>query len=410
MAFDADKMEKILTNLLSNALKFTPAHGKVYVSVDEEAGGTAIIAVRDTGRGIAADELALVFDRFHQSSSSESDIQAGTGIGLALVKELTLLHDGTIDVESDEGFGSTFTLRIPIKEAEERAEPYRRSSKLELSDLKFASSLDEEDAEEIPSVPADAPLVLIADDNDDVRTYLRSHLEKRYRIVEAVDGKEAIEFLQDELPALVLSDVMMPSMDGHEVCRIIKSHERTNHIPVVLVTARASAESRREGLESGADDYLFKPFNATDLMIRVENLIEIRRVLKDRYSGEYVLKPTDITVKSAEAEFLEQLQEIVETHIGDTNFGVEWLASEAAVSPRQLQRRLRTSLGLSVAGYIRTLRLERAAQLLEARAGTVSEVAYRVGFLDANYFSRLFKQTFSVSPSEFSGSGEQKSE
>lgn len=401
MAFDSDKMDKILTNLLSNAIKFTPPHGKVRLSIDVVEGNQALISVKDTGPGIPEDQRTQVFDRFYQIGSGGSDVQAGTGIGLALVKELTELHDGTISLETDEGFGSTFSLRLPIRRLTgDRSQPTTNAIlDSDVRDHELLLEMLDEDREE--TAPEDAPLVLVADDNDDVRTYLRGHLEKKYRVVEARDGNEAIRLLDDELPALVISDVMMPGKDGHEVCRIIKEDERTNHIPVVLVTARASDESRREGLESGADDYLFKPFNATDLMIRVENLIEIRRILRERFSGEFVLKPANIAVKSAEVEFLERLQEVIEEHIGDTSFGVEWLASEVGISPRQLQRRLRASLRLSAAGYIRTLRLERAAQLLDARAGTVSEISYKVGFLDANYFSRLFRQTFGMPPSEY---------
>jgi len=409
MAFDSDKVEKILTNLLSNAIKFTPRHGKVRLSVDVVDGNQALICVKDTGTGISEVQRTHVFDRFYQVGSGESVVQAGTGIGLALVKELTELHDGTISLETDEGFGSTFSLRLPIRLLEDGGSRPTATAILDsdVRDHELSVETLVDDVEE--TAPEDAPLVLVADDNDDIRAYLRGHLEKHYRVVEARDGNEAIRLLDDELPALVLSDVMMPGKDGHEVCRIIKGDERTNHIPVVLVTARASAESRRQGLEMGADDYLFKPFNATDLMIRVENLIEIRRILRERFSGEYILKPTDVAVKSAEAEFLERLQNVVEERIGDTNFGVEWLASEVGISPRQLQRRLRASLGLSAAGYIRILRLERAAQLLDARNGTVSEIAYKVGFLDANYFSRLFRQTFGMPPSEYAGRSAEES-
>jgi len=401
MAYDADKIEKVLTNLLSNALKFTPEHGKVLVTMTKD-GESVVIVVKDTGPGIPEDQVSLVFDRFYQMKTTTSNVQVGTGIGLAIVRELTHLHYGTIDLESEEGFGSSFKVTLPVRELseEEAIEGVHVAIDVDENDVDFEGLEFEE--EELPGVADDAPLVLIADDNDDVRAYLKTHLESRYRISEARNGIEALELLKEELPSLVLSDVMMPGMDGHEVCKLIKSDERTNHIPVVLITARASEESRREGLELGADDYLFKPFNASDLMVRVENLIEIRRVLKGRFSKEYVLKPTEITVKSAEAEFLERLQVVVEEHIGDTNFGVDWLASEVGMSTRQLQRRIRASLGLSAAGFIRTLRLERAAQLLQAKSGTVSEIVYQVGFTDANYFSRLFKHTFEITPSEYS--------
>lgn len=401
MAYDADKIEKVLTNLLSNALKFTPEHGKVLVSMTKN-GESVVIVVKDTGPGIPEDQVPLVFNRFYQMETTTSNVQAGTGIGLAIVRELTHLHDGTIHLESEEGFGSSFKITLPVRELSEEQAIEGVHVAIDADEIDDDFEVIELEEEEIPPVADDAALVLIADDNDDVRAYLKTHLETRYRIAEARNGIEVLDLLKEELPSLVLSDVMMPGMDGHEVCKIIKSDERTNHIPVVLITARASEESRREGLELGADDYLFKPFNASDLMVRVENLIEIRRVLKERFSGEYVLKPTEISVKSAEAEFLERLQVVVEDHIGDTNFGVDWLASEVGMSTRQLQRRIQASLGLSAAGFIRTLRLERAAQLLQAKSGTVSEIVYQVGFTDANHFSRLFKQTFGITPSLYS--------
>ena len=193
----------------------------------------------------------------------------------------------------------------------------------------------------------------------------------------------------------------MPKMDGYGLCKALKTDKQLDHVPVVLLTAKADEESRMEGLETGADDYLYKPFSAAELLVRVENLIEIRRRLRQRFSGEVVLRPGEISVTSADAAFLEKVQAVVEAHRADRSFSVEWLADEVALSPRQLQRKLRALTRLSPGGFIRSMRLERAAQLLEQRAGNVSEAALAVGFQDAKYFSRLFRQAFGVLPSDY---------
>ena len=226
-------------------------------------------------------------------------------------------------------------------------------------------------------------------------------------MVEAADGVEGLAQARAAPPDLVISDVMMPEMDGFDLCRALKADAALNHIPVILLTAKASQESKLEGLETGADDYLNKPFNARELLLRAENLIEVRRLLRQRFSGEVVLKPTDIAVPSADAALLERAQAYIEIHMGDPHFEVAQVADEVGVSPRQFRRKIREITGLSPVGYVRTLRLQRAAQLLEKRAGGVSEVAYEVGFQDAKYFSRLFRQIYGVLPSEYGRSSGQ---
>ncbi len=251
------------------------------------------------------------------------------------------------------------------------------------------------------------PTVLIVEDNADVRAYVKRHLAARYHVVEAADGVEGLAQARAAPPDLVVSDVMMPNMDGFDFCRALKADAALNHIPVILLTAKASEESKLEGLETGADDYLNKPFNARELLLRAENLIEVRRLLRQRFSGEVVLKPTDVAVPSADAALLERAQAYVEAHMGDHDFEVAQVADEVGVSPRQFRRKINEITGLSPAGYVRTLRLQRAAQLLEQRAGNVSEIAYRVGFQDAKYFSRLFRQIYGVLPSEYGRSSGQ---
>ncbi|MCZ6662298.1 MAG: ATP-binding protein [Actinobacteria bacterium] len=426
--FEPDKLEKILYNLLSNAFKFTPEQGAIVIRVEEgksETGGftTSVasgscveILVKDTGRGIPADALPFIFDRFHQVDASSTREQEGTGIGLALTKELVALHGGTIRVESTVGVGSTFFVRLPrgrahlndedIVDAEgsdDILEPPGARHTLDAVDdiLVSEERLYTGGGQGGGIPPKDVPVILIVEDNDDVRGYLRSHLAADYRIVEAVDGVEGLEQARTLEPALVLSDVMMPRMDGYALCRAIKTDEKLNHIPVVLLTAKADDESKIEGLETGADDYLYKPFNAEELLVRVENLIEIRRQLRARFSEEVRLGPSEVVVSSQEAAFVEQVRAVVEAELSNSQLTMEQVAEAVGLGLRQLHRRLKAAAGLTPGGYVRMLRLARAAQLLAQETGNVSEVAYAVGFNDVDYFSRLFKQTHGVPPSQY---------
>ena len=410
LSFDADKLEKVVINLLSNAFKFTPEQGTIRVGVREgagEAGAFAEIGVRDTGSGIPPEELPYVFDRFHQVEHAMAQENAGTGIGLALAKELVALHGGEIRVESEPGFGCAFFVRIPLEGLSADSEVIDLDEATGEADERIEAGAwdpeDEEweDEEMEAELPKDAPTILIVEDNADVRGYLRSHLAAFYHIVEAADGEEGLAKARAVGPDLVISDVMMPKMDGVALCKALKTDEHLNHIPVILLTAKADEASKMEGLKTGADEYLTKPFNAKELITRVENLIEIRRLLRQRFSGEVVIGPSEIAVPSAEAEFVERVRAVVEQHMGNSNFGVEWLADEAGMSVRNLRRRLKAATGLSPGGYVRMMRLERAKQLLVQQAGTVSEIAYQVGFQDPDYFSRLFKQTVGVPPSAY---------
>ena len=435
--FDADKLEKVISNLLSNAIKFTPGQGKVLVTIHEidddfrptplgdgtddltpyVAHDWAEIRVSDTGTGIPAEEVAHVFDRFHQVDTSTTRRHEGTGIGLALTKELVTLHGGSIHVESEEGFGTTFIVRLP--RGKDHFDPKDLlESETDIDSLPFEERAQSEDSEvaelafdydaNTPESSADrsppqesAPTILIIDDNADVRAYLRSHLAPLYHVFEAADGVEGLARAREITPDLVISDVMMPKMDGVALCRALKQDEQLNHIPVILLTAKATDDSKIEGLTIGADDYIYKPFNAQVLLARVENLVEVRRTLRERFSGEVRIGPSEISVSSTEAMFVEKVRGIVERHMVDSNFDVDWFADEVGMSRRHLHRKLRETAGLSPAGYIRMMRLERAAQLLEQRAGSVSEIAYDVGFKNPDHFSRLFQQVFGVSPSRY---------
>jgi DNA-binding response OmpR family regulator len=244
------------------------------------------------------------------------------------------------------------------------------------------------------------PLVAVIDDDADIRAYLVRLLRDSYRVREASDGDSGFQLVRAESPDLVICDVMMPKSGGYEVCKQIRDSEKLSDTPVLMLTAKGGEESKLEGLASGADDYVVKPFHAEMLLARVENLIAIRRMLRRKYSDEIVVKPKDLVVESADGQLLQRVMAVIEEHLGDSEFGVDWLATEVAISPRHLQRKLRQLTNLSAKGLINTMRLKRSAQMLENQAGTVSQIAYWVGFKDAGYFSRLFRQTFGTSPSE----------
>jgi signal transduction histidine kinase/DNA-binding response OmpR family regulator/streptogramin lyase len=413
MVFDADKLEKVISNLLSNAFKFTPTGGRIGVVV-RQLDVVVQITVRDTGEGVAAEDVPLVFDRFYQVDSSSTRRHQGTGIGLSLTKELVELHGGTIELESERGFGSTFTVRLPLLRT--AADDLGAGDASEAPEASFGKQQNAEHDDPVPVVeemqavdgppqtfveaPTSAPQILIVEDNADLRSYLRSHLAGAYRLLEAEDGAEGLRTAQQYQPDLVISDVMMPEMDGFALCAAIKAEEALSHIPVVLLTARADEESRIEGLGAGADDYLPKPFSLEELTARVENLVEIRRRLRERFSESVRLGPEEILVSSVDAAFVERMRGVVGTHMGEHQFGVSRLAEDLELSERQLYRRVKDTVGLTPAGYIRMMRLERAAHLLRQDAGRVSEVAYVVGFRSAKHFSRLFRQTFGHPPSD----------
>lgn len=403
--FDPDKLEKAVYNVLSNALKFTPAEGRVDVEITRSKRPTpaARISIRDTGPGIPANALPHIFDRFYQADTSTHADQ-GTGIGLALARELIHLHGGTLTVESTVGEGSTFTLSLPLgklSQGIEQSTPLIPHSIVEPPTATLSPVASLPVPEKRPEKESAQPTVLIVDDHPDVRHYLRGHLVEQYHVEEAGTGREALALVQEHAPDLIISDVMMPDMDGLALCTALKAAPTLSHIPVILLTAKADDAHKLEGLELGADDYIYKPFNAEELLLRVENLIAVRRLLKERFTQYVVMQPDASPVSSADAVFLEQVRTTVEAEMGNSHFGVAMLADAIALSERQLHRKIDGLLQVSPAGFIRSMRLQRAAHLLEHRAGTVAEIAYRVGFNNPKYFSRLFRRVYGVSPTAY---------
>lgn len=414
--FDPERLEQVFTNLLSNAFKFTPEGGTVQLSLRHEAaaadgsGEHVRVTVRDSGPGMASEKLPHIFERFYQAHETGMHPHPGTGIGLSLAKEFVELHGGSIEVESAPGFGSTFTVRLPHarvsapEEANPEDEPGRPGPSVD-GEAVPAPEAPAMQALPPPHTPAllsaDQTTVLLVEDNADVRAYMRSRLAQRYRVVEATNGTEGLELARRLVPDLVISDVMMPETDGYAFCRALKQDPELDFIPVILLTARASIESRLQGLEGGADDYLTKPFDARELVARVENLITSRQRLRARLSRQALLHASPVEVLSSDAAFLDRVRQVIEAHLDDSDFSVEALASELGHSRGHLHRRLQQLARQSPTELVRRIRLERAAQLLKGKAGTVSEIAYGVGFKSVSHFCRSFREQYGISPAAY---------
>jgi signal transduction histidine kinase/DNA-binding response OmpR family regulator len=394
--FDRDKLENIVTNLLSNAFKFTPEGGRVHVQAhydDREL----ILEVQDFGIGIETERLPHIFDRFYRIETPGQYNAEGTGIGLSLVHELVKVLRGNIRAESQVGRGTTFTLHLPIDAATWADIPLHTSPAP-------VTAHAEPDPVALPVVtePVDVPLILLVEDNPDLREYLRS-VFSHYRLMEAADGQEGLDLAFAEVPDLVVCDVMMPRLDGYGFCEKLKSDIRTSHIPVIMLTARAALEDRLEGLKLGADDYLTKPFNRSELLVRVQNLLKQRELLRQKYTQQLATssgsrtKPTD----SIDDQFLQHAIDIVTQQGSDSGFGIDILCQAMNTSRSNLHRKLKALTGQSTTEFIRSIRIYRAAELLKQPGITVSEVAYQVGFESASYFSRAFREQMGTSPSDW---------
>ncbi len=408
VAFDPDKVEEVLVNLLSNAFKATSAGGEIHVSTTLR-GDVAEVRVADTGAGIDPESLSVIFDRFQRGKHALPGT-TGTGIGLNLVQELVHLHGGSVTVESERGRGTTFTVLLP-RAVPDAAPGFANPPDAPVvhAPIENAPRVEAATSETLPYETADRPTVLVVDDHADIRAYVRQHLETAYAVVEAADGDEGFEKARSVLPDLVVSDVMMPRRDGFSLCRALKADPALGHVPVILLTAKASGESRLEGLDAEADDYLTKPFDARELLARARNLLAQRQRLRDRFRQEIVVQPSGVTVTSTDAAFLEHARATIEAHLSDTDFSVEALAGAVALSPSQLQRRVKALTGLTPVQLVVQMRLARAADLLAQGAGSVSEIAYGVGFNAHAYFAQRFRERYGVTPSAYAA-GERDAE
>ena len=413
--FDADLLATVLGNLLSNALKFTPVGGKVLVTAAGDEADVHI-RVRDTGPGIPADKLPHVFDRFYQVDGSATRRHEGTGIGLSLAKELVELHGGTIGVTSEADFGTEFVVTLPRERPDPAAQPSKQTTPssggrpylTEPGGDGAAEAVREANdlAGSTGELEEDAPVILIAEDNADVRAYLRRHLAPMYHLLEARDGREALEQARAHRPDLVLSDVMMPELDGLALCRALKADDDLSAIPVLLLTAKGGAENRVEGLGVGADGYLDKPFEMAELQARIRSLIGRHQRLRARYGREILVRPTDVRIQPADEAFLDEARAVAEAHLHRRDFTADAFADALHLTKGTLGRKLKAAVGLSPGAFLRHLRLERAAQLLAQDAGlTVYEVADAVGYKDADHFAKVFRARFGMPPSQYKANG-----
>lgn len=392
---DQDKIERICYNLLSNALKYTSEGGEISLMAKEE-GGRVMISVADNGCGISSDELPYIFDRFYQAKNAGR----GTGIGLAIVKAFTELHHGEVSATSIEGKGSTFTIHIPVRQkGEVTNQPTEKIEQLvEPSSAEEVPNQARHIDELIQPYQTDKPEVLIIDDNIDIRTYLRSVLSEKYNVSEAADGKAGLELARKIVPDIVLSDIMMPVMDGLAFCQQLKTDKAISHIPVILLTARSLDEQRAEGYEHGADAYLSKPFSLRLLLSRIDNLIESRKKLNQTWSKGVEGDEIGNISNEIDKSFLKQLRKIIQENLANSDLSVEQIGDEIGLSRVQLYRKVKALTGYSPVEIVRKARLTRARHLLQTTERTVSEVAYAVGFSTPSYFSKCYKDEFGENP------------
>ncbi|MFW6267907.1 MAG: two-component regulator propeller domain-containing protein, partial [Marinilabiliaceae bacterium] len=406
MAFDPDKLEKILFNLLSNAYKYSGERGQVELELkyfnEESPEPTSVekpvvrIIVRDSGIGISPEMQEKIFDRFFQSGMDSSG-HSGSGIGLSLTREFVRLHGGVVSVNSTPGHGSEFIVDLPVRSEEN----VREKSFVETT---FSEVRENKDPE--MEVPAGAdekkPVLLIIDDNEDLRFYLKENLKDSYRILEATDGVEGREKATSVYPDVIVSDIMMPRMDGVELCRKLKSESKTSHIPVILLTAKVSSDEEIEGLGAGADDYITKPFNYEVLALKIRKQIELREQFREKLKQkQFDISPGEIGITSLDEKFIQKATRYVEKNLSDTELTVEKFSREMGVSRGHLYNKMVALTGKTPTNFIRLMRLKRAAQLLGKSQQNVSEIAFQVGFNDPKYFSRYFREEYGMTPSEY---------
>jgi len=419
--FESEKLEKVFLNLLSNAFKFTPEGGKIELAInypplsviDNKAKKDRYveITVSDTGIGIPAENIPHLFDRFYQVDNSATREHQGTGIGLSLTKELVELHGGKISVESKSNEGSTFIVLLPFEEGDiingkslkiktELSKTVNNHEAM-INDSLFLEEKDISLTKTSDIKKSDNDIILVVEDNSDVRNYIVEQLSSNYQVLEAKEGQQGISLAKNNIPDLIVTDVMMPKVDGYQLTTELKQDEKTSHIPIIMLTAKADFDNKIEGLETGADDYIIKPFSAKELLVRVKNLIATRRELRKRFSKATIIKPSDVTAVSMDQQFLRKALNVVESNIENEQFSVDKLAEEANMSVSQLNRKLGALIDQPAGKLIRSMRLQRAADLLKKESGTIAEICYQVGFNDQTSFTRAFKKQFGDSPSKY---------
>ncbi|APZ45576.1 hybrid sensor histidine kinase/response regulator [Polaribacter reichenbachii] len=421
--FDHETLEKVINNLLSNAFKFTPDHGAISIHISRENETDMIftnptkvskfvyIQVKDTGKGMDESKVENIFDRFFSEKNKEKKDARGMGIGLAFVKDIVELHQGEIRVISKRNEGTNFIVRLPIEKKAYLNVPeitikeitesdfYMRSSESDSLAISINDEIVDEKLNEASK--SDLPTLLIVDDNEDIRSFIKIALKNTYKIYTAENGQEGLDLALEIIPKVIISDIMMPVMDGIEFCNQIKSRKETSHIPIVLLTAKLSKENEIEGLKTGADAYIRKPFDVEILELKLSNILKFREELRSKFNLEITLQPKEVTVTSMDERFLQQAMEVVEKHMTNTDFNVEMLIKEMGYSRTNLYTKFKEITGLSSSEFIRSIRLKRAVQLFEQSDLSVKEIMYMTGFNTASYFAKCFKKQFGVIPSQY---------
>nr|WP_319572468.1 substrate-binding domain-containing protein [uncultured Draconibacterium sp.] len=411
--FDLNKLDKVIFNLLSNAIKFTPVNGTIRITLkviqplakkiwDEEVE----IKVSDTGNGIPTDQIDHIFDRFFQAESSDGFI--GTGLGLSLSKEFVDLHHGEIEVKSSIGEGTTFTIHLPLGNAhlsasEKIETPINETKKKQIqrnNEIDINPVLDTGE-KKVETNFEEKPTILLVEDEYDVREYIKDSLVDHYHILEAKNGRLALDIIRENEPDLIVSDIMMPEMDGLELTRTLKTDLKTCHIPIIILTAKASQEQKFEGLEEGADSYIPKPFNSRHLQIRVKKLLELRKKMQERYKGQLLVAEDDKDLSRLDRRFLNKISQIVEEHRDKEEFSVEELSQLLGLSRVHVYRKIKKLTGMSVSEFVRSVKLKLSLNLIKNSGKTMAEIAYEVGFSSPSYFTKCFKDQFGMSPSEY---------
>jgi len=396
--FDPEKVDIIVSNLLSNAFKYTDK-GTVTLYVDQtrfDGRDHARITVTDTGIGIPVDEVPQVFERYFQGGAVRQRQTAGMGVGLALVKEYVNMLNGDISLRSQLSEGTEVTVLLPIvQRIHEHGEPISLPEwNLEASPARPTENTDPEHNDD------NRPLVLVVEDNVEIRDFIRLMLGEQYEVIEAADGHTGLTKAFETVPDAVICDIMMPGLDGLEVTRTLKTDDRTSHVPIIILTAKVGTDSRIEGLTAGADAYITKPFSTKELTITIENLLESRKHLRTRYSRSVLSDAVKVDEPSMDDRFLQRVRDSVHRHLADEDFDMETLAREVGLSRAQLHRKLTALTGRSATRFVRAYRMEHAHAMLKANVGNISEVAYRVGYPNAAYFTRCFTEDFGYAPSK----------
>ncbi|MHC1733134.1 MAG: ATP-binding protein [Bacteroidales bacterium] len=399
--FDHDKVEKILTNLLLNAIKYNHDNGEITVRISADPEGFAIVSICDTGPGIAPSELKNIFTRFYRLSDTAAQ---GSGLGLALVRELVILHKGTITADSKVGVGSCFTTRIPIQESCYKPGEFNTDDNLPypnlLGEVPFIDTEDSEIVHVIHSDP-DEKTILIVEDNSDLRRFISDLFVHSYQIVEAADGEEGCEMSLKHVPDIIICDIMMPKLSGTELVSRIKSNPVTSHIPVIILTAMDDKETIVSSFVKGADEFISKPFESEILISRVENLLRIRKQLIEKFTSQFHLQPRNITIDDVDQKFLQKTIDTIEKYLSDPDLNINRLAAELSVSRTQLYRKLKALTDYSANQFIRLIRLKRAADMLSQGKHNISEIMDATGFNNYSHFNSCFKELYGSYPKEY---------